>query len=65
MASDRKLEMRGVLIKEIENLTDTIKKMGIAIENSKLDLQAAKIIKESLEDSVKTLPDQITLIVKE
>ena len=38
MASDRKLEMRGVLIKEIENLTDTIKKMGIAIENSKLDL---------------------------
>jgi hypothetical protein len=60
-----KLMRREVLVKEIENLDDAIAKMGIAIENSKLDLDAAKLIKDSLEESVKRLPDQITLIVKE
>jgi hypothetical protein len=60
-----KLDRKTVLTKEIANLDDAIEKMGVAIENSKLDLEATKLIKDSLEDSVKALPDQITLITKE
>tara|TARA_R100000664_G_scaffold34244_2_gene55676 strand:+ start:4422 stop:4619 length:198 start_codon:yes stop_codon:yes gene_type:complete len=52
------LDRKTILEREVKNLEETIDKMHVAIENSKLDLAATKLIKESLEDSIKTLPEQ-------
>tara|TARA_R100000655_G_scaffold109975_2_gene166740 strand:+ start:391 stop:573 length:183 start_codon:yes stop_codon:yes gene_type:complete len=49
------LNQATILEREIENLTTAIEKMADAIENSKLDLEATKVIKESLESQLKQI----------
>ena len=49
------LDPSTILKREIENLTTAIEKMSDAIENSKLDLGATKVIKESLESQLKQI----------
>ena len=49
------LDPATILEREIENLTTAIEKMSDAIENSKLDLGATKVIKESLESQLKQI----------
>jgi|TARA_R110000824_G_scaffold51312_1_gene143216 hypothetical protein len=52
------LDVRTILSAEVDSLSETILKMDIAIENSKLDLAAAIIIKDSIQSQLESIPEQ-------
>ena len=57
------LDTRTVLKKEVENLGENIDKMHITIENSKLDLAATKLIRDSLLSYLESIPEQQEILL--
>lgn len=58
-------DRRKILEIEISKMRELIQRIEEAIETSKLDLQMSNVVMDSLEDSLKALPEQTEIAVAE